>query len=382
MSLDDSGIQKIIKYELQKSVIPINIFNNKKCVKLMESFIVWHDKFVKNILQSTLQIDYISTVRKEFKKKLNNFISFDIPILKLNRNYLLNYIITFMKLVEHGEFRTTDTEIVNKDSIENALSDFSEFDYYILLTCQIPFSKIWIFLSDNRDITVKCIDQMYKISKMIYDSHVKRMNYDILFNDQKIPCIIYDTKLHGKSNIIKTIITESISKNEAINDPEYRQEVINTSNKVVNSIINTMVKSGIKDDTDLDVSESGISPNIINTITSANKTLQEDLKNGKIDVNSLTDVGVSLIIAYKENPEAVKAMPQFQQICCYVVEAIEQIKKSGQKLPPTAEKIYRVLKGTFYDSSVRIDASVRRELEQQRRMFAKNTKIKYKVKRK
>jgi hypothetical protein len=372
-NINYDGVREIIKYELSKSMIPDKIFN-KKCVELMDRFLECNGKLLSCIYQSILKNSENSITKKEFKKKLDNFMTFDMPVLRVNRNYQLNYIVTFMKMMELGEFRTTDTEEITQESIEKALSDFSEFDYFIFITCDIPFSKLWLFASENKTIVIKYIDQLYKISRIIYDSHVVRRKYDILFTDTKIPCIIYDSKLHGKSSIIKTIVNESINKNKAIKDKIYRDEVIDTANKVINRVVQSMVKHDVTSDADLNFREHGVSKNILDSITEANKVLQEDIKKGRISIDTLTDVGVSLLSTYKENPEVSKSLPEFQAICCYVVQALEQSKKMGQQLNPNAEKIYRILKDTFYDPNFKINPTIRRALDAQRNVIKNKMK--------
>lgn len=370
------NIEKVIRSEIGKKLLPDRAFN-PKVMNLIEKFMKVHKEMVKFIIKKNIK-NNDSYLKNEVKEELNKFMKFDMVSLKNNKHYRINYMITFMMLIDKAEFRSVDDEVVTHRDIDESLSNYSDIDYFILLCCNITMSRLWLLLEkEEQDELVKYLNNMYMYSYMMYNKYIKK-NYEFFYKDQKIPCIIYKSRLHGKGEVIRTIITESINRNKLINNTAYRKEVTNEANEVIKETIESMVNNKINDDRELNIGEKGISPKLVKSVYEANDRIQKGLKNGKLNVNTLCDVGVSLLKSYKNNPDAVKNYPQFKMMVSYIVQAMEVSKNNGQKLSPAAERIYKLLKNSFYDPKTNMSAAERRTIQ---RMMSGRGRMKYKFRK-
>lgn len=373
------SIKEIVRFQIKKSLLPDSLLKNPKLIEHADLFISGFKKLVKLIIQKNIS-ENSTYLMNEYKKLLNEFIKIDMLALKINMNYRLNYIITFMKMIERGEYRTTGDERVTYDSINDSIMKYTEVDYYLLISCEIAFSKLWILMDkDGKTKMAELLNNLYIRSRIIYISFIEK-EYGKLYETIKIPCIIYKSSIHGKSEVVKIILTDSIIKNKDLKDEKYKAEVIKKGEEFVVDIVDKMASRGLKDDEDFNVKDVGISDKLVHSLQDVNTSIQENIKNKKTDLNQLTDIGLSLLGQYESDPEALKKMPEFAYIANYIIDILDDSKKKGLKLNPQAEKIYNSLKKMFSNSEYKISKKLQRQVQNQMKGMMKTQQVKYKYK--
>lgn len=375
------GVKDVVRYEINKGLIPLKIFENDDLVKGMDDFYKTHKAFLTMIIERNDK-DNDSYLKDIFKDELSKFLKNDLMVLKTNLQSRINYIITFMKLIETGEYREVKKPgYVTVESIEHAVATYSDIDYHPLITADIPFSKLWILISDMyRKKFVDLVNHLYLRSKIIYKKFIEP-KFELLYEKLKLPCTIYNSKIHGKGDMVKTMVTESVIRNKDIKDDKYRKNVIGEADNFIDGIIDRMTKNGLKDDKDFDVKNRGINPKLINSLLDTNKYMQDNLKNKKMNSNYLCDIGISLLSTYKDKPDILNSVPEFKVISNYVIDMVEQAKNKGMKLEGYASKLYGLLREIFYDPKFSMSAKQRLMLNKQIQSQMKiQTKVKYRKK--
>ena len=184
------NIVKVVRYQLEKFLISDNIFT-EKCIKRLDKFRDLMKGFLSFLICYNHETEE-QLARDHVREELNKFLLGDFILIKNDNKICLNYIITFLKMIECGEFTDIKKdEKVTAKSLGRALNRYSNIDYYILLTVDILLNKFWAFMdTDNCDIFVKHINKLYMISRIINNEHLVKFGSDILYDEIKIPCVV------------------------------------------------------------------------------------------------------------------------------------------------------------------------------------------------
>lgn len=366
MESKSNSVRTVIKYELTKVLINDDIYTSN-CVALINKFLFWCKRFISYAYHEFVSVEDLPELVEKYRKLMDSFIMYDLPILKCNTNYQLNYIITYKKMIETACYQDDETENITLMSIKKALDDHPDIDYHILIASSIPFTSIWMICEDKAKL-IKCMDQMYKIASILWEKHIVERDYDIFFNDQNIPCTIYKSKMHGQAETIQTLINASIFKNEDIEDPIYRKKVIETGGEILDNVLDVFYERGVDVD-DFNVQDQGISANLAMGTEDLYMDLKNKIESGGFDTNALTDIGVSLIRQYKQDPDGASSNTELRNYAYMVIEYMREAKKMGAKVTKHAEKICRVLKETFGPTDDDVPIDIRRAVMQQKRQM-------------
>lgn len=395
---DYKSIQKILSFKLKEDHLPDKIFTEsckKDMKKFLDTIVILVNLIKANVSldQSKYFVDYLkkeisknkdtditvkSTYESDYNNVINEFISSDLLKLKINDNFLMNYIVTYYKMIEDMSiivYTKENRPYIDSESYMKTISEFPQIDYNILILNSITSNYIGMYSKtrESFDEIVATIYRLYKLSLIIYKKYIVNNSLEAFFDNIIIPRIIYDSKMDGQFVAIRTVFSASIDKNETINNQKYRDEVTATSSQILNKTVGRMKKCGIDDVSDLSANSIGKIGSSIENIT---ESLKDDIKTKKIKKSALTEVGYSLIEMFKEMPNAKKDMPEFVGMVNCAIELMDTAKKQGHKMGKSETRIYDTLKRNFYDPDIKLPPEAKKMIQKQKKGMKLQQKFK------
>ena len=262
--------------------------------------------------------------------------------IQTSKHYRLNYIITFTKLIKMGEFDNIDTKIIDKESIGKSLLETGTVDYLLFLTEEILLTDLWYVSDSIQDTVASYLNKLYKIGTIINNDYIVGSDHELLFNNMKLPMIMYKSSIHSKKKIIVSIITDGINKDKALTDEDYKKKIIDTSNMLMDTCFDIFHKNGITDQSLSNINTQEEQLSIMSSFFEIEESIKDKITKGKVKVDILSEMGVSLIEKYKSTPE-LKNNKYFIAVLIVFIKIVDQKKKaSGGIIPVYLEKLYKL----------------------------------------
>ena len=359
----DQKIIRIIKHDIRKHIVPIRIFTkelNNVLSKFQKNIIGILTRIKKILMTNAETTNIINPATNYINESLTDFINYELVQFKSSKHYRLNYAMTFLKIIHSGEFRDIKHKKITNNSVSIALKDFADIDYAIFITSNILMSDLWLLVSDteHESTVIGYLNKMYQNTLEIWNNHIIPNDYDIMYTRVKIPYIRYKSKLHSKKKAISSILTDSINSNKMIKDEKYRQEVIDISNKIVQTSLDVMSKNDVDDSTFDNMDSKEESLKIMTSFLEINKDIKREMALNKIKPDIMTEIGVSIISKYKNSP-VIKEQKSFIAILIFFIEMIDKQKKAnGGIIPDNVRKLYTVFKDIKKESVNKDDKEV------------------------
>ena len=350
---------------------------------------------------SISQFDEKMTNNTRFiRDELNKFIKYTLSSLKLNAVSISEYVRTWKKTIEFADFVSTNNWKITKESIESGFDKTIQDQIKILLTVDIKFSDIWIFLAeDDKDILANYMSILYyyscfhvkmrnNASRIIaglpvvnliksdtrYDNHVAELQRTqakdyFIYAEKKleIPRYSFKFQVSGRADVVKKIVENSINKNACLNDEQgYSEEIVSASEKVIDRIVEGMTESGITRDSQLDGSADTIEyKSIVDMFNSTKQKLSESVDTGECTKAQIADVALSLLKDCEsdesETSDEGNLNAEYKKLISTIVNATQSnIKQARQSrntmIDPTAKRLLNQIKKlNLYDPDARME---------------------------
>lgn len=270
-----------------------------------------------------------------------------MKMLRNDKVCLGNYMATFYKMIKFAEMDCDD--VVTSKSIDKGINDNPQYTFFILLSCEITFTEVWVFVEDDkdRDRLASIINRMFFYSRRF----VLLNKIDI--KKYKVPCVEYKTKIQGRFNVLKMFTHDSISESKDIDDKEKGNTRKNTD-QILDGLIQCFVKNKIDDERDLlDFESIPFNQDVLNAITDVENYFKKN--KGNYSKKDIALSCISFIDLCKKFPEEVKANSELKAIINMFIILIEEKMKYGGSTTE-GKKVFKKLKEIFYDPSFKMDS--------------------------
>jgi len=173
--MNDKIIKLINKYELKS-----------KTSGTWSEDDICHDIFYRHLKNFVKELwtltKYYKNVDIDIMKESSIFVKKTLPVLKINKKALSNYMITFCKTIQFSDLSDEKTDEVTVESIDIGVGQNPQYTIFILLTCDIPFSDFWLLIEDDKDREkiAKKLNIMYESAKQyVEENNINTDDYQI-----------------------------------------------------------------------------------------------------------------------------------------------------------------------------------------------------------
>ena len=179
------------------------------------------------------------------------------------------------------------------------------------------------------------------------------------------------TQIEGRGRVVKTFMGQLIDANKKLGDDvEYKNELHEKSNDIVDNFIKSMTSNGITSDEMLsDPMGLAANPNIIKALRQVEGNLRNTVNGGGISRNKLKDIGLSLLQMWKDN-KSIRENENLRTIANVLIMVMSEYMKK-RKPDKATKEIFNELKEIFYDPKMKLNNKQSRKL---RKKLFKNKK--------
>lgn len=345
-------VKKFCAERIFQKILPINAEIDDKFNVYISDFMDGLHALIKSLMddlnldRATLFSSAITDVSgltpKDLKVELFSFASTDYYDLKKEREYVINYMMLFMYLME-----TIDITNVQPNS-DGYLPEKTKVDYFLLITKNVS----WIYVMNYHRKIEKLLEiliHMYKLTVIFYEECIRPQDLVALYFSYRLPSMYYKKTIHNDFITYYLLIDRFFDAEKL--DEKSREKYQSTTNNILKKLVTHIDDSDIND-------LAGDSFQLIKVT----EKMKSDIQNGDIPFDDMTSLGTFLIssIGNKEmNPELKSVMTA---LASQFVYSVEMRRKMGQPISDQVNEMCKTVKKYFYDPKYVIPKDVLKKM--------------------